>query len=79
MRGEAFTGFINNGDMVRLYGNKWREGQLFQTDRVFNDTNKIMVKASKASITSGKALMYFAGLLIWLLMLVFLAGLFFVR
>ncbi|MDX1415584.1 MAG: hypothetical protein R3293_15420 [Candidatus Promineifilaceae bacterium] len=79
MRGEAFTGFISNGNTVQLYGNKWREGQLFKTDRVINVTNKIEVKATKATMTSGKAFMYVAGLLIWLLMLAFLAGLFFLR
>ena len=44
MRGEYFSGFINEGNVVRLYENSW-QGGMVRTKRVYNVTFKEEIKA----------------------------------
>ena len=50
MRGHRFTGFINEGDTVRLL-DKWRGEGLHRTKRVYNVTNSIRVEAKKKGLS----------------------------
>jgi len=47
MRGQVFSGFINEGDILELR-DKWRGEGLHRTKRVYNVTNAVLVKAQKS-------------------------------
>jgi hypothetical protein len=62
LRGQVFTGFINEGDTVELL-DRWRGEGLHRTTQVYNVTNDVMVKAKKRGFS--------IWLKLWILFLVF--------
>lgn len=70
MRGHEFSGFINEGDIIKLFSN-WKSG-LYKTKKVFNVTNGSLVIAKKKGYSLGVRIYIYIVLMIFIAVFGFL-------